>query len=309
MRSPRDCSRPASVIINGRSAETVERVAGELRAHDDDVTGIAADVTTAEGAQHLVAQAGRIDILVNNLGIFGSTPTLEITDEEWLRYFDVNVVSAARLTRELLPAMMSRGWGRVLNIASDSAIVIPEEMIHYGATKTAMLALSRGSAKAAAGSGVTVNSVIVGPTRTPGVEDFVYQLVDRDLPWEEAQREFMRKARPQSLLGRLIEPVEIANMVAYLSSPLACHDRCGRTRRRRLRRFDRALTRTRAGRIVAISARAVSSQESSSRFSGLLGQEVAHARRSIWLRTPAQGAAPPWVVLQSAVRRARFASN
>lgn len=113
------------------------------------------------------------------------------------------------------------GGGRILSIASDSAIVIPEEMIHYGTSKTALLAVSRGFAKQAAGSGVTVNAVIAGPTHTGGVEEFVYELVDRDLPWDEAQREFMRLHRPQSLLQRLIEPEEIANMVAYLASPLA----------------------------------------------------------------------------------------
>jgi NAD(P)-dependent dehydrogenase (short-subunit alcohol dehydrogenase family) len=117
--------------------------------------------------------------------------------------------------------MIERGWGRVQNIASDSAIVIPAEMIHYGMSKTALLAVSRGFAKEAAGTGVTVNSVIAGPTHTGGVEDFVYSLVDRDLPWDEAQAEFMRVHRPQSLLQRLIEPEEIANLVAYLSSPLA----------------------------------------------------------------------------------------
>lgn len=212
----------ADVVINGRDEQRVDQVASELtRELRSTVRGIAADVTTAEGAELLVAQAGSVDVLVNNLGIFGSTPALEIDDDEWRRFLDTNVISAARLTRLILPGMMDRGWGRVLNIASDSAIVIPAEMIHYGASKSALLALSRGYAKAAAGTGVTVNSVIAGPTHTEGVEDFVYELVDRDLPWEDAQREFMKTARPQSLIGRLIEPVEIANMVVYLASPLA----------------------------------------------------------------------------------------
>ncbi|WP_405376163.1 MULTISPECIES: SDR family NAD(P)-dependent oxidoreductase [unclassified Microbacterium] len=212
----------ADVVVNGRNeqrvAETAVSLSGEVGAT---VRGVAADVTTAEGAQALMDAAGDVDVLVNNLGIFGSTPALEIDDDEWRRFFDVNVVSAARLTRLALPGMTSRGWGRVLNIASDSAIVIPEEMIHYGASKSALLAMSRGYAKAAAGTGVTVNSVIAGPTHTEGVEDFVYELVDRSLGWDEAQREFMRTARPQSLIGRLIEPEEIANMVVYLASPLA----------------------------------------------------------------------------------------
>ena len=212
----------ADVIINGRTEDRVEPVVASLEQElGGTLRGIAADVTSADGAESLVAAAGPVDILVNNLGFFGSTPALEITDDEWRRFLDTNVVSAARLTRLLLPHMIERGWGRVVNIASDSAIVIPEEMIHYGASKSALLAVSRGFAKAAARTGVTVNSVIAGPTHTEGVEDFVYEIVDRSLPWEEAQREFMRTARPQSLIGRLIEPVEIANMVAYLASPLA----------------------------------------------------------------------------------------
>lgn len=209
----------ADVVVNGRGPERVARTVDSLAGLG--VRGAAADVTSAEGAQALVDAAGTVDVLVNNLGIFGSTPALEIDDDEWRRFFDVNVLSAARLTRLVLPGMTDRGWGRVLNIASDSAIVIPEEMIHYGASKSALLAMSRGFAKAAAGSGVTVNSVIAGPTHTEGVEDFVYEMVDRSLDWEAAQREFMRTARPQSLIGRLIEPEEIANMVVYLSSPLA----------------------------------------------------------------------------------------
>ncbi|WP_259064428.1 SDR family NAD(P)-dependent oxidoreductase [Microbacterium sp. AK031] len=213
----------ARVAINGRSADTVASVIAELQAESTDRDLIAApgDVTNQEGADAVLAATGDIDVLVNNLGIFGTTDALEITDEEWRRYFDVNVLSAVRLIRETLPGMKSRGWGRVLSIASDSAVVIPAEMIHYGMSKTALLAVSRGFAKDAAGTGVTVNSVLAGPTHTGGVETFVYELVDSTLPWGEAQREFMRLHRPQSLLQRLIEPEEIANMVAYLSSPLA----------------------------------------------------------------------------------------
>lgn len=161
----------------------------------------------------------QVDILVNNLGIFGTADPLELTDDEWRRYFEINVLAAVRLTRHYLPGMTDRGWGRVLYIASDSAIVIPAEMIQYGMSKTALLAVGRGFAKKAAGTGVTVNSVIAGPTHTAGVEDFVYELVDKKLPWDEAQRVFMREYRPQSLIQRLIEPEEIANMVVYLSSP------------------------------------------------------------------------------------------
>jgi NAD(P)-dependent dehydrogenase (short-subunit alcohol dehydrogenase family) len=208
----------ARVAVNGRTAarvdEAVEKVGG-------DAFGVAADVSTAEGADQLLAALPEVDILVNNLGIFGAVPAREVTDEQWRTYFEVNVLAAVRLIRAYLPGMTERGWGRAIQIASDSAIVIPEEMIHYGVSKTALLAVSRGFAKDAAGTGVTVNSVIAGPTHTAGVEDFVYELVDKNLPWDEAQREFMRKHRPQSLLQRLIEPAEIANMVTYLASPLA----------------------------------------------------------------------------------------
>ncbi|MGI5142484.1 MULTISPECIES: SDR family NAD(P)-dependent oxidoreductase [unclassified Streptomyces] len=213
----------ARVGVNGRTPQRVEdsvaRLAQEVAAAD--LVPIAADVTTEEGAHLTLEQLPQVDILVNNLGIFGAEEPLEITDEEWRRYFEVNVLAAVRLTRQYLPGMMQRGWGRVQYIASESAVVIPAEMIHYGMSKTALLAVGRGFAKRAAGSGVTVNSVIAGPTHTGGVEDFVRELVGGELPWEEAERVFMRKHRPQSLLQRLIEPEEIAHMVVYLSSDQA----------------------------------------------------------------------------------------
>ena len=216
-------SAGARVAVNGRSESSVQRGMAELRAAvpGADLIALVADISTAEGSATAVELVPDVDILVNNLGIFGAQPVLEIDDDEWRRYFDVNVLTAVRLTRLYLPGMMQRRWGRVLNIASDSAIVIPHEMIHYGTSKTALLSVSRGFAKEAAGTGVTVNSVIAGPTHTGGVEDFVRSLVGDDLPWDEAQREFMRVHRPQSLIQRLIEPEEIANLVAYLSSPLA----------------------------------------------------------------------------------------
>lgn len=208
----------ARVAVNGRTAARVDEAVRRL---GGTAFGVAADVSTEEGAAQLLAELPEVDILVNNLGIFGAVPAREITDAQWRTYFEVNVLAAVRLIRAYLPGMAGRGWGRAIQIASDSAIVIPEEMIHYGVSKTALLAVSRGFAKDAAGTGVTVNSVIAGPTHTAGVEDFVYELVDKSLPWEEAQREFMVKYRPQSLLQRLIEPAEIANMVTYLASPLA----------------------------------------------------------------------------------------
>lgn len=209
----------ARVAVNGRTPERVDEAVAKLTGLD--VIGVAADVASEEGTADLLRQLPAVDILVNNLGIFGAVPPLEITDEQWRTYFDVNVLASVRLIRSYLPGMTERGWGRAIQIASDSAIVTPAEMIHYGVSKTALLAVSRGFAKEAAGTGVTVNSVIAGPTHTAGVEDFVYQLVDKSLPWDEAQREFMIKHRPQSLIQRLIEPEEIANMVTYLASPAA----------------------------------------------------------------------------------------
>ncbi|MFF4311633.1 SDR family NAD(P)-dependent oxidoreductase [Streptomyces sp. 900105755] len=213
----------ARVGVNGRDAKRVEESVARLaeQVPGADLVPVAADVTSAEGADRAADALPQVDILVNNLGIFGAEDPLRITDDEWRRYFEVNVLAAVRLTRLFLPGMTERGWGRVQYIASDSAVVIPAEMIHYGMSKTALLAVGRGFAKQAAGTGVTVNSVIAGPTHTGGVEDFVYELVDRDLPWDEAQRVFMREHRPQSLLRRLIEPEEIANMVVYLSSDQA----------------------------------------------------------------------------------------
>ncbi|WP_018653948.1 SDR family NAD(P)-dependent oxidoreductase [Actinomadura flavalba] len=213
----------ARVAVNGRDPGKTGAAADRLRADvpGADIVPIAADLATDQGTSALLDALPDVDVLINNLGIFGTKPALDITDDDWRRYFEVNVLTAVRLTRAYLPGMTSRGWGRVQYIASDSAIATPAEMIHYGTTKTALLGVSRGFAKAASGTGVTVNSVIAGPTHTGGVEDFVYELVDKDLPWEEAQRAFMREHRPTSLLERLIEPEEIANMVVYLSSPLA----------------------------------------------------------------------------------------
>ncbi|ROP66189.1 SDR family NAD(P)-dependent oxidoreductase [Curtobacterium sp. ZW137] len=213
----------ASVVVNGRSEDGVARAVEHVRGAVPDavVDGVAADLATEAGATTMAERARDVDVLVNNLGIFESRPPLEITDDEWRRYFEVNVLSAIRLIRTYLPGMTERRWGRVISIASDSAVVVPAEMIHYGMTKTALLAVSRGFAKAAKGSGETVNTVIAGPTHTGGVEDFVAQLVGTDLPWDEAQREFMREHRPQSLIERLIEPEEIAHMVTYLASPRA----------------------------------------------------------------------------------------
>jgi NAD(P)-dependent dehydrogenase (short-subunit alcohol dehydrogenase family) len=208
----------ADTVINGRDEARVARAVDELEEEGVEVKGIAADVASADGAARLFEELPEVDVLVNNLGIFGPVPVLEVDDATWQRYWEVNVLSGIRLSRRYLPGMRERGWGRVQFMASDSAVVIPIEMVHYGVTKTALLAVSRGFAKAMAGSGVTVNTVMAGPTHTEGVEDFVRELVGDELPWEEAQAAFMREHRPTSLIQRLIEPEEIANLVAYLSS-------------------------------------------------------------------------------------------
>jgi NAD(P)-dependent dehydrogenase (short-subunit alcohol dehydrogenase family) len=212
----------AVVHVNGRDPARVDAVVQELRSEHPGARfePAAADVASADGAAALFEALPSVDILVNNLGIFGPVPLLEVDDALWQRYWDVNVMSAIRLTRHYIAGMRERGWGRVQFMASDSAVVIPEEMVHYGVTKTALLGVSRGFAKVVAGSGVTVNAVIAGPTHTEGVEDFVYELVG-EKPWEEASAQFVREHRPTSLIGRLIEPVEIANLCAYLASDLA----------------------------------------------------------------------------------------
>ncbi|MEV6417538.1 SDR family oxidoreductase [Kribbella sp. NPDC051718] len=192
----------AAVVINGRDQAKTERAANTIRqeVQDAEVTAVAADLASAAGADKMKAKVGELDILVNNLGIYGAKPVFEIDDDEWRRYFEVNVLSAVRLIRYYLPGMMERGFGRVLSIASESAVATPLHMVHLGVTKTALLAVTRGFAKAAAGTGVIVNSVLAGPTRGPGSEE----LDD-----------------PNSLIQRLVEPSEIGNLIVYLSSTQA----------------------------------------------------------------------------------------
>lgn len=216
-------SAGAAVVLVARDPDRLATAADHVRTAvpGADVTTVAADLAADDGTASLLDAVPGCDVLVNNLGVFGAQPALEIPDDEWRRYFEVNVLTAVRLLRAYLPGMRERRWGRALQVASDSALVTPVEMVHYGVSKTALLAVSRGFAKEMAGTGVTVNSVIAGPTHTGGVEEFVRSLVGADLSWDDAQREFMRVHRPQSLLQRLIEPEEIAAMVVYLASPLA----------------------------------------------------------------------------------------
>jgi NAD(P)-dependent dehydrogenase (short-subunit alcohol dehydrogenase family) len=209
----------ASVIICGRNQAKLDEAAGEV---GGDVRAIRADPATAEGAAELIGEVPAVDILVNNLGIYEAKPFAEITDEDWHKFFEVNVVSGARLARHYFPQMLASGWGRVIFIASESALVVPSEMIHYGMTKTAQLTIARGMAELTRGTGVTVNSVLPGPTRSEGIVDFIRSTVEnKDAPEAEREAEFFTKMRPLSLIKRLIEADEIAATVAFLASPLA----------------------------------------------------------------------------------------
>lgn len=209
----------ADVVIAGRSQAKLDAAAAEI---GHSVRTVVGDPASAEGVATLIAAVPDVDVLVNNLGIYESKPFAEITDEDWLRFFEVNVMSGARLSRHYMPGMLKRNWGRIIFIASDSALVIPPDMIHYGMTKTAQLAISRGLAATTKGTGVTVNSVLPGTTRSAGIEEFMRSVAsDPNLPADTLEREFFAKERPSSLIQRMIEPEEVASLVAYVASPLS----------------------------------------------------------------------------------------
>jgi NAD(P)-dependent dehydrogenase (short-subunit alcohol dehydrogenase family) len=214
----------ASVIVNGRTQQRVDAAVAKLSKAGGRgfVKGLAADLGTADGVRQAVEQFPDVDVLVNNLGIFEPKAFEEISDADWLRFFEVNVMSGVRLSRHHLPRMKQRNWGRIIFISSESAVQIPAEMIHYGMTKTAQLAVGRGIAETTAGTNVTVNSVLVGPTGSEGVIDFVDQLAAQQKKDRGAvEKEFFQIMRPTSLLKRLIDPKEIGAFVAFLCSPLA----------------------------------------------------------------------------------------
>jgi NAD(P)-dependent dehydrogenase (short-subunit alcohol dehydrogenase family) len=211
----------ADIVLNGRSKARVDGAVAKLakEVSGSKIRGIAADVSTAAGCKELVAALAEVDILINNAGIFEPKNFFEIPDEDWSRFFEVNVMSGVRLARAYLPAMLKRNWGRIVFISSESALNIPTEMIHYGTTKTAQLAISRGLAKLTRGTGVTVNSVLPGPTMSEGVEGFVKDLAKQNGQSEaEAAGQFVKRHRPSSLLQRFASVDEIANMVVYVSS-------------------------------------------------------------------------------------------
>ena len=213
----------ARVVINGRTETAVTEAVQRLQAETGgEVLGFAGDLSTAAGAEAVMARFPAVDILVNNLGIFEPKPFEDIPDGDWLRFFEVNVLSGVRLARLALPAMKRANWGRIIFISSESAVQIPAEMIHYGTTKTAQLAVSRGLAEAVAGTGITVNCVLPGPTRSRGVGDFVEALAEAEgKTFAEFEQEFFAKVRPTSLIKRFAQPEEVASLVAYLASPLA----------------------------------------------------------------------------------------
>jgi NAD(P)-dependent dehydrogenase (short-subunit alcohol dehydrogenase family) len=213
----------ADVVVNGRDDGRVADAVKALRAEtgSDRITGVAADVGTSAGAHRLITEVPDVDVLVNNAGIYAATSVFEIPDAEWQRFFEVNVLSGIRLARHYAPRMVERGWGRVIFVSSESAVFVPTEMVHYGMTKTAQIAVSRGMAQEVRGSGVTVNTVMPGPTLTPGVEEFVRDRLGDGISFEEAERRFIAEERPTSLLGRLIRPEEIANLITYVASELA----------------------------------------------------------------------------------------
>jgi NAD(P)-dependent dehydrogenase (short-subunit alcohol dehydrogenase family) len=213
----------ARVIVNGRTPEGVrEAIEAIRRSTGQEVHGFTGDLSLAERAGELVRRHPDVAILVNNLGIFEARGFEEISDEDWRRFFDVNVLSGARLARLYLPAMRKANWGRIIFISSESGVQIPAEMIHYGMTKTAQLAVSRGLAESLAGTGITANCVLAGPTRSRGVTDFVDTLArQQGKSFAQLEKEFFEKVRPTSLIKRFASPAEVASLVTYVASPLS----------------------------------------------------------------------------------------
>jgi len=212
----------AKVIINGRSIKSVDAALTQIgrTVPDAGLETFAGDLSDAAVTAALVKRFPAVDILVNNLGIFEPKPFEGIPDDDWRRFFEINVLSGVRLSRAYLPGMKQKNWGRIVFISSESGIQIPAEMIHYGMTKTAQLAVARGLAETCAGTGVTVNAVLPGPTRSDGVDEFVKQL-SGGKPFAEFEKEFFEKIRPSSLIKRFATTEEVANLAVYVCSPLS----------------------------------------------------------------------------------------
>jgi len=211
----------ASVVVNGRTEARVNSALDKIRQHDKtaDLQGVAGDLGTAAGVEAFVKRVPHADILINNLGIFEPKPFAEIPDADWLRFFEVNVLSGVRLSRHYLPGMLKKNWGRIIFISSESAVQIPAEMVHYGMTKTAQVAIARGLAESVAGTGVTVNSVLPGPTASEGVAGFLESIAkQRGISTADIEKEFFKTGRPSSLLKRFETPEEIAAVVTFVAS-------------------------------------------------------------------------------------------
>ncbi|MEJ2037643.1 MAG: SDR family NAD(P)-dependent oxidoreductase [Desulfosarcinaceae bacterium] len=213
----------ARTIVNGRTEDSVNCAISELKSSaSGEVIGFAGDLSLESTVEALLERHSRVDILVNNLGIFEPVPFEEIKDDDWRRLFETNVLSGVRLSRMYLARMKERNWGRIIFISSESAIQIPEEMIHYGMTKAAQIAVARGLAEHVAGTGITVNSVLPGPTNSRGVGEFVNELAAKEgKTFGEFEKEFFEKVRPTSLIKRFASPDEVASLVCYLGSPLS----------------------------------------------------------------------------------------
>lgn len=214
----------ATVIINGRSEARVKEAVQKLKdlVPNGPVSGVAADFTKLDDVQQLMDKLPSVDILVNNAGIFEPKAFEDIPDEDWYRFFEVNVMSGVRLSRHFFPKMIANNWGRIIFISSESSIMIPSEMIHYGMTKTAQLAVSRGLAERTKNTGVTVNTILPGPTKSEGVLEFLAKLAtEQGVSPEEAEKNFFKDMRPSSLIQRFADVSEIASMIAYVASPLS----------------------------------------------------------------------------------------
>lgn len=214
----------ATVIVNGRTAERVQSAIEQIQrtGSNANLQGIVADLSTLEGAEQVFSQVSEVDILINNLGIFAAKSFQQTTDAEWMEIFETNVMSGVRLSRRYLPSMLEKNWGRVIFISSESALNIPAEMIHYGVTKTAQVALARGLAETTTGSNVTVNSILAGPTRSEGVENFIQGLAKgQTITPAQVEKEFFQKTRPSSLIQRFATTEEVAALVAFVASPAA----------------------------------------------------------------------------------------
>jgi len=214
----------AQVYVNGRTKERVESAVEKLKHEtgNQDIHGLIADFSNSKDVENLIQQLPEVDILVNNVGIFEPKPFRDIPDADWMKFFEVNVLSGVRLARAYFDKMIAKNWGRIIFISSESAIQIPDEMIHYGMTKTAQIAVSRGLAELTKGTGVTVNTVLPGPTFSEGAGDFIEKLAkDQNKSIQDIEKEFFQYMRPTSLLQRFTSTDEVANMVAYIASPLS----------------------------------------------------------------------------------------